>query len=102
MTNAWDDMKRTKEEEFFQRQNREILARLKTRKSGAERLCPVDKEKLQLLEKFGITVDVCPKCLGAWFDAGELNHILDAARKEAQAKQGDWVTNFFESIFGKK
>jgi len=40
--------------------------------------CPVDKEPLIALEWDELEVDYCTECGGLWFDAGELELLLDA------------------------
>jgi len=40
--------------------------------------CPVDKEPLIALEWDELEVDYCTDCAGLWFDAGELELLLDA------------------------
>jgi Zn-finger nucleic acid-binding protein len=40
--------------------------------------CPVCGEKLREIEKFGVTVDLCPGCKGCWLDRGEIEKIAAA------------------------
>ncbi len=58
------------------------------RESG--RRCPRCGEARELLSITfdGVSVDVCEHCEGAWFDAGELEHVVQDVR--AQAKSGRW------------
>ena len=37
------------------------------------------------LKKTGVRIDGCPGCRGAWFDAGELDSVLEVAAKELKA-----------------
>lgn len=39
--------------------------------------CPVCDEKLREVEKYGVSVDICPGCKGVWLDRGELEKILE-------------------------
>lgn len=39
--------------------------------------CPVCDEKLRVVEKYGVEVDICPGCKGVWLDKGELDKILE-------------------------
>lgn len=41
--------------------------------------CPVCDGKLREIEKYGVTVDICPGCKGVWLDRGELDKILEMA-----------------------
>ena len=52
---------------------------------STERQCPRCRLALAsapLLEGGCVEVDVCPQCRGIWFDAGELQTILDATADE--------------------
>ena len=40
-----------------------------------QRTCPRDRSPLQAQKMEGVTVDVCPKCSGAFFDADELGRV---------------------------
>lgn len=47
-----------------------------------KRLCPVDGSRLEKQQSNGIIIDRCPECEGIWLDAGELETIRDASKKE--------------------
>lgn len=40
--------------------------------------CPVCRLPLVVLEYRKVELDYCPGCLGAWFDAGEIELLLEA------------------------
>jgi Zn-finger nucleic acid-binding protein len=42
-------------------------------------ICPVCKKDALIVEYKNIELDTCPKCRGVWFDAGELELLLEAA-----------------------
>jgi Zn-finger nucleic acid-binding protein len=42
-------------------------------------ICPVCKIDALIIEYKNIELDTCPKCKGVWFDAGELELLLEAA-----------------------
>lgn len=39
--------------------------------------CPVCDETLREVQKYGVTVDICPGCKGVWLDRGELERISE-------------------------
>lgn len=41
-------------------------------------LCPVCKQDMLVIEYHAIELDYCPECRGVWFDAGELDLLLEA------------------------
>ncbi len=41
-------------------------------------LCPVDNSEMIVVEYKNIEMDYCTHCRGVWFDAGELELLLDA------------------------
>jgi len=44
--------------------------------------CPACRKPLIVVERQGIEVDWCAGCGGIWFDAGELELLAEAARRE--------------------
>jgi len=48
----------------------------------SKRLCPIDASPLMKYQSNEIIIDRCPKCNGIWLDAGELEIIKEAAKKE--------------------
>ena len=84
MANAWDDRKKAQEEEYFARQEREKLARLKAQqeseaKTAAQKAssmkCPKCGESLAEETFQSIVIDRCTGCHGIWLDAGELEQV---------------------------
>jgi Zn-finger nucleic acid-binding protein len=45
-------------------------------------ICPVCAKDALIVEFKGIELDYCPVCHGVWFDAGELELLLEAAELE--------------------
>jgi uncharacterized protein len=45
-------------------------------------ICPVCSKDALIVEYKGIELDYCPACSGVWFDAGELELLLEAAGLE--------------------
>ena len=80
----------TRVEEYFARQELEV--RRKRARERAETMRSEDRSKvrtlhfmkcpkcgmdLQTFELQGVNVDHCPACMGAWFDRGEIERLLD-------------------------
>ena len=42
-------------------------------------ICPVDRKDMFVVEYKQIELDYCHSCKGVWFDAGELDLLLEAA-----------------------
>jgi Zn-finger nucleic acid-binding protein len=40
-------------------------------------ICPTDKTNLKTLKARGVEIDVCPDCLGIYFDKDEINQLVD-------------------------
>jgi Zn-finger nucleic acid-binding protein len=100
MNDSWDDRRRAQEESYFDKQNKEALARIKdgTRKP---RLSPISGEAMTEVVIDGVTVDKCPKSGGIWLDAGELEEILKRA-SDRGGKDGEWLKTFFSGLFSNK
>ncbi len=45
--------------------------------------CPVCKDPMIIVEHQRIELDYCTKCLGVWFDAGELELLVETAHLDA-------------------
>ena len=92
---GWDEMRRAKEEMFFDEQNKRALGKIKDRTK--KRLSPISGQPMEELVYQGVVIDRCPTSGGIWLDPGELEQIIKAATEEK--KQGeDWLGNFFGFI----
>lgn len=78
------EAERAREDEYFERRDRELLEKLRgkkgeeieeTLKSVALMRCPKCGVALDSRRMHGINVDHCPKCNGIWLDRGELELI---------------------------
>jgi TFIIB-like protein len=62
------------------------------------RACPIDDAPLATEHRSGVALDRCPSCDGVWLDAGELEMIVQAARRVAEGR-GDRVADLLVDIF---
>jgi Zn-finger nucleic acid-binding protein len=53
--------------------------------------CPVCRELMIVVEHESIELDHCVKCEGVWFDAGELELLLESAQLEGSSLSLDSV-----------
>lgn len=44
--------------------------------------CPNCEVVMNEVNKSGINIDVCPKCMGVWLDKGELDKIIERSKEE--------------------
>ncbi len=96
MSNAWDERRKAQEEEYFQRKNREALERLSQQKqSSAPLLSPVSGEPMEKVALHGVIVDRCKTSGGIWLDAGELEQLIEASKRE---EGGKGLLEFFRSL----
>ena len=95
MTNAWDDMKKAKEDQYFMKKDKELLDKkhheleMEEFKKHFKNHCPKCGEKLEEIPFHGVNIDKCPSCKGIWLDDGE----LDALANEEKAKS--WFDKFW-------
>ena len=97
MSNAWDERRKALEEEYFEKKNREALVRLASKKSDQPRLSPITGEPMEQIVLDGVVIDRCQTSGGIWLDAGELEQLLDAAKRHPAA---DKIVDFFKSLTG--
>ena len=98
MANAWDDRKKAQEDEYFLKQEREKLAKLRAQQQGEAKAaaqqassmkCPKCGEALKEETYQKIVIDQCTGCRGIWLDPGELEQV---AAKDA----GGWLGKFWQ------
>lgn len=94
MTDSWDERKRALEDQYFEKENKAALDRLKARTNQKKRLSPITGEPMEELTVMGVVIDRCPKSGGIWLDAGELEEIIKSSKKKA-----DWLSEFFGKMF---
>jgi len=54
------------------------------------RKCPVCRIELKEIEKRGVLIDRCPKCLGIWLEKGELDKIVEKRKKFYERIYKEW------------
>ena len=82
MSDAWDDRKKSLEEEYFRRQEQEAIEKLRAeREAEAARAaalkCPRCDGILSEMSYEDVLVDRCGSCHGVWLDAGELERLTE-------------------------
>lgn len=89
MSNPIDERGRSLEDEYFRRQEKELIekmrAKMAARNAAAAALkCPKCEGTLVEVEFEGVQIDLCDACGGAWFDRGEFRTLV---KKEP----GSWL-----------
>jgi hypothetical protein len=82
-----DERGQALENEYFHRKEQELIAKMKAKleSENAEATsmeCPRCDGKLVETDYENIKIDVCNKCTGTWFDAGELAQVVDKESNE--------------------
>lgn len=90
-----EDRARALENEYFRRKEKELIEKLKGHLAveNAQEIglsCPRCDGKLMEADYQHIKIDVCNKCHGVWFDAGELAQVID------KDKEGGWFSRLFD------
>jgi len=97
VANKWDERKKAKEDEYFVKKERELLAKLKAKqeaeskeaaKKAAFMRCPKCGEPLKERSFQKIQIDQCTGCNGIWLDPGELDQV-------AQKENASWLGKFW-------
>lgn len=89
-----DERGRALENEYFRRKEQELIERMRAKLAmqnahAAGIQCPRCDGKLMEADYEHIKIDVCDKCHGVWFDAGELAQVIE------KDKQGGWFGRLF-------
>lgn len=80
MTDSWDSRRQGQEDEFFDKANKDSLARLARKQQQTARLSPITGKSMEQIVAFGAVIDRCTSSGGVWLDAGELEEVLTAAK----------------------
>jgi Zn-finger nucleic acid-binding protein len=91
MSDTWDERRRAQEDGYFDNLNKQALSRLAAKKGAPARKSPVTGKPMEQLAVMGVAIDRCVDSGGVWLDAGELTHILEAA-KDSTASVGDFIS----------
>jgi hypothetical protein len=84
MTDIFDDRRKGLEEEYFHRQNKEAIEKLRAKLAVSEQAkaagtssmkCPRCDGKLEETKIDDVSIDTCDKCGGVWLDSGELEQL---------------------------
>ena len=89
-----DERGKALENEYFHRKEQELIAKMKSKLTTEETKtldlnCPKCDGKLVETKYENIAVDICDKCSGVWFDAGELAQVVD------KNEDSGWFSRFF-------
>lgn len=89
MSHHSDDHPKGNEDEYFARQNAELIREMRHRLDAERRdrerhshfmKCPKCGVDLKEVVHAQVALDVCPSCNGVWFDAGELELMREASK----------------------
>lgn len=89
-----DDRGKALENEYFRRKEQELIEKMRTKLAhestvSLELQCPKCDGILQETDYEDIKIDVCDKCNGVWFDAGELTQVVD------KNENSGWLSRLF-------
>ncbi len=98
MSEIWDDRRKTLENEYFNRKEREAIEKLRGEMNAEEQAaaapqCPRGHGALTLIKHEEIEIDRCDNCGGVWLDAGELERLTER-------EKGSWASRFVKSFTG--
>ncbi len=100
MANKWDDRKKALEDEYFVKQEKELIEKLRAKQQKEAKQsvremchmrCPKCGEPLKERSFQKILIDQCTGCGGIWLDAGELEVV--AGREE-----GSWLGKLWQRV----
>lgn len=104
MSKIWDEREKSLEEEYFRRQEQELIEKLRANravegqreKAEASAVhCPKCEGTLVELTHENVRIDRCNKCNGVWLDAGELEQLT------GQGESHGWLSRMWQSLASK-
>ena len=84
MSDAFDERRKGLEEEYFHRQNKELIEKMRAQMKVSEEAkaaaaaalqCPRCDGTLTQTKVDDVSIDKCDKCGGVWLDSGELEQL---------------------------
>ena len=99
MADSFDDRRKALEEEYFNRKDRETLARLRESMREAAQAkgedaatlgCPRCDGRLHEVVLDEVHIDRCDRCEGVWLDSGELEHITSQEKAPGRWLSALW------------
>jgi Zn-finger nucleic acid-binding protein len=90
MSDSWDERRRAQEEGYFENLNKQALTRLASKTEHPAHKSPVTGKPMEQVAVMGGVINRCVDSGGIWLDAGELSHILEAA-KESNSSLKDFI-----------
>lgn len=89
-----DDRGRALENEYFRRKEQELIEKMRGKvlsesSVDLELQCPKCDGTLHETDYENIKIDVCNKCGGVWFDAGELAQVVE------KSEDSGWLGRLF-------
>ena len=101
MSDAWDDRKRAKEEEFFEKMNKESLKKINAQHDESkDRLSPLTGKPMTKSKIMGVTVYTCPEVGGIWIEHGGFEQLIKASSNMSAG--ADWFSQFLSEVLEKK
>lgn len=94
MNDAWDDMRRAKEDQYFEKENSKLLHRLAEQSHDMK--SPATGEPMEKSILMGLEVYRCPKTGGYWITRPQLEQIIERAKEESDA---DFIHDFLNSLY---
>jgi hypothetical protein len=100
VANKWDERKKALEDEYFVKQEKELIEKLRTKGAAEKKAeikeicrmrCPKCGEALKERSFQKISIDQCTGCGGIWLDPGEMEQI--AAKEETS-----WLGKLWEKM----
>ena len=104
MSKIWDEREKSLEEEYFRRQEQELIEKLRAKRAERDQRekaeasavhCPKCDGTLVELTHEDVRIDRCNKCNGVWLDAGELEQLT------GQRESHGWLSRRWQTLAGK-
>lgn len=94
MSEQLEERGKALENEYFHRKEKELIEKMRVKLASETTVdlnlqCPKCDGSLVETDYEDIKIDVCNKCSGTWFDAGELAQIVD------KNENSGWLSRFF-------
>ncbi|HEX7930706.1 MAG TPA: zf-TFIIB domain-containing protein [Sphingomicrobium sp.] len=102
-THHTDDKPRKNEDEYFARQNAELINQMRAKLDSDRRTverkehymkCPKCGADLKEKPYGSVTVDECTECHGVWLDAGEMEIVGHITKNPVSAFMDDFISLF--------
>jgi len=102
MNDSWEDMRKAKEDLYFQKRNIDALKKIRAERGNQVRKSPITGEPMEEVVFKEVVIDRCKTTGGIWLDPGELEKIIQNIENEKKETGQHMLKDLFSFLSKEK